>query len=140
VQYKKLGSAWILVLQTGDRLIEQLTVFIKQKHIRSGYFNAIGALSKAEIAHYDLRRQKYHYKTFNEALEIISLTGNISRKGKKIVVHAHIALGTTKMLVYGGHLKEATVSVTCELIIKKENTLLKRTFDQRTGLNLLNLK
>jgi predicted DNA-binding protein with PD1-like motif len=73
------------------------------------------------------------------ALEIVSLIGNISRlEGKDdIVVHSHIAVSAEDMLCYGGHLKEATVSVTCEISLTDYQTKITRGFNKDIGLNLI---
>jgi len=38
---------------------------------------------------------------------------------------------------FGGHLNEAVVSATCEVIIEKIEGSIEREFDKETGLNLL---
>jgi len=41
------------------------------------------------------------------------------------------------MHLFGGHLKEATVSVTCEIIFHEFKTRITRAPDQAAGLNLI---
>ena len=137
MQAKKSGDTSFIVLKRGEPIIQSLTEFVKQRRIKAGYFNAIGVVSRAEIAHYNLRQKKYHIRSFNQMLEIISLMGNVTRKGKDIVVHGHIALGTDKMALYGGHLREGITGVTCEIVFKEIKASIQRRFDKDTGLNLI---
>jgi len=60
-------------------------------------------------------------------------------KGDEKIIHCHIAVGTNKMALYGGHLKEATVSATCEIIFNELGDNLIRKEDQETGLNLISV-
>lgn len=139
MKFKQINDKHIIKLEKGEKIIETLTEFLKKKSIKSGYFFGIGAVSKAEIAHFNLDTKEYSYKTFNEPLEIISLLGNISTLDNKIIIHSHITLSDPEMKVYGGHLKEATISATCEIILTKINKEIKRALDRTTNLNLLEI-
>ncbi len=136
--FKQINDNYIIKLEKNEKIIETLTGFLKKKKITSGYFFGIGAVSKAEIAHFNLKK-KYSYKILNEPLEIISLLGNIATLDKQIIIHAHITLSDSEMNVYGGHLKEVTISATCEIILKKINKNLNRRLDNKINLNLLDL-
>lgn len=139
MKFTKINEKYIIKLEKGEKIIETLTQFCTNNNIESGYFFGIGAVSKAEIAHFSLDTKEYSYKTFNEPLEIVSLLGNISILKNKIMIHSHITLSNPQMKAYGGHLKEATISATCEIVLKKINTEIKRKLDKITNLNLLDL-
>lgn len=139
MKYKKINGSWVIVLKKDDKIIEKLKEFVKQEDITSGYFNAIGAVNFVELAHYNLEKKKYSSKLLSRPLEIVSLIGNIAVKKKEIVVHAHIVVGTDKMELYGGHLKEATVTATCEIIFNEFREEINRDYDDNTGLNLIRL-
>jgi len=149
-------SSWLIVLNRGEKIVENLAEFCRQENILSGSFNAIGAVNQVEMAHFDPVKKHYSYKMMNGALEIVSLNGNISRlEGKSvpeadpfrrgrpasgggdIVVHSHIAVSAEDMLCYGGHLKEATVAVICEIALIDYKTKVIRAFDKEIGLNLI---
>ena len=140
MEYKKIGDSWIIVLKRGEKIIEQLTIFVKREKIKSGCFNAIGAVSQVELAHYNIDQKRYRTKLIKQPLEIVSLMGNVARTGKEIIIHGHIVVGTDKMMLYGGHLREAIIGVTCELIFKEFKTVLKKKHDKNVGLNLMSLK
>ena len=119
--------------------IEKLTEFIKQKEIKGGYLFGLGAVSTVELAHYNLKKKKYCSRLLNAPLEIVSLAGNIGRKGEETVIHVHIAVSTKKMEVYGGHLKEAVVAATCEIILNEFQGMINREYSDEIGLNLVKL-
>jgi len=140
MKYKKINGSWVIVLRKDEKIIEKLTEFIKTENIRSGYFNAIGAVSSVELAHYNLEKKSYSSKLINRPLEIVSLMGNFTVKGEEIIVHAHIVVGTNQMELYGGHLKEATVAATLEVIFNEFKEVINKEYDKDTGLNLMELE
>ena len=127
----------MLILSKGEKVVEQLSAFCREENILSGCFNAIGAISQVEMAHFDPIKKHYSYRQMSGALEIVSLIGNFSRKDNEVVVHSHISISAEDMLCYGGHLKEATVAVTCEITLTDFKSNITRYFDNDTGLNLI---
>lgn len=55
------------------------------------------------------------------------------------MLHLHIVLGDEKFQAYGGHLKNAVVSATCEIAIFELDSKIKRKYDDEIGLNLLDI-
>jgi predicted DNA-binding protein with PD1-like motif len=139
MKYKKIDGVWVIILHTGDKIIESLTGFVKENGIKSGHFSAIGAVSRAEIAHFSFQEKKYSYKEFNQSLEILGIWGSVSYKDNDIVVHAHITLSDEEMHAFGGHLKEATVSATCEIMFTELGQKILRKPNPELGLNLIDL-
>jgi predicted DNA-binding protein with PD1-like motif len=137
VEYKKFNGTWILVLKKGDRIIEKLSEFIDTEQIKSGYMYGIGAVSSVEIAHYDLAEKKYSSKTFEEPLELLSLLGNVAFKDNEKIVHCHIILGRDDMSLFGGHLVEGTIGVTCEIVFNELDGQIPKKEDPEIGLNLI---
>lgn len=141
MQYKKVDDGlWIIVLKRGERIIEKLTEFISKININSGYFNAIGAISSVELGHYNLQKGEYTTKRIDSPLEIVSLMGNVTSKGKEKVIHGHIVVGNEGMQLHGGHLKEATVAATCEIILREFKEKVSRKYDSEIQLNLIALE
>jgi len=138
MQYKKVDEQlWVVVLKRGERVIEKLTDFIEREGIQSGYFNAIGAVSAVELGHYNLQKGEYTTKEIDSPLEIVSLMGNVSTKGEERFIHGHIVVGTDEMQLFGGHLKEATVAATCEVVFRGFREKLGREYDSNIKLHLL---
>ena len=64
----------------------------------------------------------------------MSLYGNITTVEGKPFIHAHIALGDNTLAVRGGHLREAVVSVTCEVTLTRFRDDIGRKKDETSGL------
>ncbi len=125
-------------LEKGEDLLESLAALAKKYEMVSGFFNAIGALSEANIGFFE----KGEYKSIKLELdlELVSCIGNISYREGELVVHAHIVVGDKEGKAFGGHvLNGCIVSVTCEIFLIEINQRIRRTEDKATGLFLLDL-
>lgn len=127
----------IIALLKGEEIIQTMIDFCAKKGIKSGFFQGIGGVSSVIIAHYNLKSKRYRTEIYNEPMEIVSLQGIIARKDDKPYVHCHGALADSAMRVYGGHVKEAIISATGEIVIRESEHKLIRRPDEKTGLNLL---
>jgi len=54
-------------------------------------------------------------------------------------VHAHVVVATSDGLAHGGHLLEATVRPTLEVILVEAPVHLHRTFDPEVGVAFIRL-
>ena len=54
-------------------------------------------------------------------------------------IHIHLTAGRADGTVIGGHLKRAVISATCELVLHTVYGRVPRFYDERTGLNLMEL-
>ena len=119
MEVRKDNDMYVVRLEKGDEVVRELSLFAVENGIQGAMIQAIGAFDEAELAYFDEEKGDYTYKTFDGGLEVISLTGNVSRLSKDDtpMVHLHAALGDKNFQVFGGHLKEGVVSVTLECFI-----------------------
>jgi predicted DNA-binding protein with PD1-like motif len=130
---------WALVFATGDSVVDPLTHFAEENALAGAHFTAIGAFRSAMLYYFDWESKEYHEIPIDEQVEVLALTGNIARGASGPRVHAHVVLGTRAGETRGGHLKEATVRPTLEVVLTEEPARLCRTHDDETGLALLDL-
>jgi predicted DNA-binding protein with PD1-like motif len=52
-------------------------------------------------------------------------------------IHAHVVVGTSEGAARGGHILEATVWPTLEVIVTESPRHLQRVYDEETGLALI---
>ena len=79
---------------------------------------------------------KYETEEYNGPLEIVGAQGSVALKGTDLIVHIHIQL-SGQDLCRGGHLTEAIVFSTAEVVIGELDFQLRRYADEYTGLNEL---
>ena len=135
----KTSYGYIMRLNKGEGLVSSLARFAKEKHIGAAWINGLGAVTSVELGYYDLDNQTYHWKIFNKTLEITSLSGNITSQDNQPTVHAHGTFSDESYQTVAGHIKEATIGGTCELMIATSNNIIVRARDDETGLNLMQL-
>jgi len=139
VKSKKLDSATILIFDTGDEVVSTLTRFAKENHIAAAHFTAIGAFSDVGLGYFDLQKKDYLRNQINEQVEVVSLIGDIALDKGEPKVHAHVVIGKRSGAAMGGHLLEAHVRPTLELVLEESGERLKRKFDPESGLALIDL-
>ncbi len=136
----RAGNIFMGKLSHGCDLLEELTRICREKGIRLGRIEAIGAVQKARIGFYDQKNKVYDYLIFDQPLELAKLAGNISLKDGNPFVHAHVTLADEAGKSYGGHLATGTIVFACEFIIEVfEGPAFDRGLDEETGLQLWSL-
>jgi len=76
----------------------------------------------------------------DEQVEVVSLIGDIALDDGNPKVHAHVVVGKKNGTTMGGHLLEAHVRPTLELVLQDSAEQLKRKFDPASGLALIDLE
>jgi len=123
----------------GD-LLDQLTAICQKENISLGKVQAIGAVKKAKVGYYNQKTREYQLVEIDKNLEITNLSGNISLRDNKPMVHAHITLSDKDGNAFGGHLVQGTIVFACEFIIHIfAGPAYHRAHDENTGLPLWNI-
>jgi len=136
---KKLNSGTVLVFDTGDEVVSTLTKFAKDHRITAAHFTAIGAFSDAALGYFDWQQKDYLKNQVNEQVEVVSLIGDIALNDGNPKIHAHVVVGKPNGSTLGGHLLEAHVRPTLELVLQESSQELTRKFDPKSGLALIDL-
>lgn len=122
-----------------QELASEITNYCVRSGITSGVI--IGIIGSVESAKLNfLRKLPGMYETveYTGPLEIVCAQGSVALKDSDIIVHIHIQLGGRDGC-HGGHLVEATVFSTAEVVIGELDYQLVRYADSYTGLNELKL-
>lgn len=135
----KKGPAHLLRLEKGEKIVETLTAYCLRQRIGAAFFQGLGTCRKAELGFFRTARQRYFVRTFRGDREIASLQGNVSLLEGKPFVHAHIVISGRDFLARGGHLVEAEVQATCEIVILPLRGTVRRRFEPGSGLSLWDL-
>jgi len=130
---------YALIFETDDEPISILTRFAEENGITAARFTAIGAFSRATLAYFDWERKEYRKIPVDEQVEVLSLVGDIALDGGQPKVHAHVVLGMQKGDARGGHLMDASVRPTLEVMLEKSPSHLKKPFDPASGLSLIRI-
>jgi len=134
MKYFVLGHDYVVRLDAGEKIVETLISLCGRDGIGGGFFHGLGAVGETEIGHFDPESNDYTWVKLSGPYEIMSLYGNITTVEGKPFIHAHIALGDNTLAVRGGHLREAVVSVTCEVTLTRFRDDIGRKKDETSGL------
>ena len=137
-QYER-GRTFVAKLDYQSDLLEELNKICCEKYINAGYIQAIGAVSSLKYGFYDQNTKEYIYNTYayDESLEIVSCSGNVSVKDGKPFCHVHIVASDKKGKCVGGHLAAGTSVFAAEVVIQEIlGEDLIRELDETTKLTL----
>ncbi len=130
---------FVLVFATDDPVKSLLDEFATEHRIGAARFTGIGALSAATLGYFDWDTKQYVEIPVSEQVEVLSLIGDIALKDGKPSVHGHMVVGHMDGSTRGGHLLEAHVRPTLELILIESPRHLHKVVDPESGLALIKL-
>jgi uncharacterized protein len=108
--------------------------------LAASHFTAIGGFQEATLGYFDLEKKDYNKLPVREQVEVLSLVGDITltEKGEP-KIHAHVVVGRSDASTRGGHLIEARVRPTLEVMLVESPRHLRRKHDPHSGLALIQL-
>jgi predicted DNA-binding protein with PD1-like motif len=105
--------------------------FVTANHIESAHFQGLGACTDAVLAYWDPRIGDYRKARYEQQMEIVSLLGDAApTPGDGAGLHVHMGLGFADGTMHGGHLFEAHVSPTLELVLTASPVAMHRQYDE----------
>src|SRR4051812_23229500 len=132
---------WAVVFDSGDEVVEGLKRFAREKKLSASAFTAIGAFSDCVLGYFNFEKRDYKRIPIAEQVEVLSLIGDVTLDdGDEPKLHAHVVLGKSDGTAHGGHLVQAHVKPTLEVIVTESPTHLHRRHDPATGLALIDIE
>jgi predicted DNA-binding protein with PD1-like motif len=128
---------YAVVFESGDEVSSGLLRFAKERGLRASHLTAIGAFDDVTLGFFDFAIKDYRRTRLCEQVEVVSLVGDIALDGDEPRVHAHVVVAKEDGSAYGGHLLEARVRPTLEVVVVESPAYLRRVFDRDTGLTLI---
>ncbi|MFC7287192.1 PPC domain-containing DNA-binding protein [Herminiimonas glaciei] len=133
-------KTYVLILESGEEVVSQIQRFARENNLTASRFTAIGAFSSATLGYFDWNQKDYEKIPVSEQVEVLSLIGDIALQDGAAKIHAHVVVGKRDGSAHGGHLLEAYVRPTLEIILTEAPSYLKRSFDPESGLCLIDLE
>jgi predicted DNA-binding protein with PD1-like motif len=126
-----------IVFEAGESVMEGLTRFAEEHALSASRLTAIGAFERARLGFFDWDAKDYVEIPVDEQVEVLALVGDVTLDGTERKVHAHVVLGRRDGTTRGGHLLEATVRPTLEVMLVESPGHLARELDGDSGLALI---
>lgn len=133
-------KTFALIFDKGDEVMQTLLAFAKERRLAGSHFTAIGAFQDATLGYFDWEKKDYQKIPVREQVEVVSLVGDIAEDAKgEPKVHAHVVVGRSDGTARAGHLLEAHVRPTLELILTESPAHLRRRHDPASGIALIHI-
>lgn len=137
MEYRRAGNVIVARLDQGEKVKESIHAISVAENIQAGTVTGLGAIRDPEISFYHLDTQEYETQSFDDDFEVLSLNGTLTTVNGEPHEHLHIVLGKADFTTLGGHLEDATVSVTMEVSITIIDNYLTRQLDTNVGLETI---
>lgn len=132
-------KTYVVVFDTGEEFMAGIERFALEHGLDGGDFTAIDAFRRATLGFFDIETKEYRKIPIEEQVEVLSLIGNIAIHKGKPKIHAHAVVGKADGTTRGGHVLEAVVRPTLEVVVTESPAHLRREVDEETGLPLIRL-
>lgn len=132
-------KTFVLIFDTGDEVATGLAEFAKQQRLGAAHFTAIGAFQELTLGYFAWESKQYQKIPLKEQVEVLSLAGNLVLADGSPKLHAHVVVGKPDGTAHGGHLIEAIVRPTLEVVLIESPKRLERRHDPQSGLALIKL-
>jgi uncharacterized protein len=128
---------YAVIFYQGDEAFSGLLEFAEKYHVTSAHFTAIGAVNKATLGWFDPQRKMYKKIPVSGQHEVIAMSGDIALYQGKPVVHTHMVVGGPDGTTRAGHVLDAYVSPTLEVMVTVDPVAMHKRFDPATDLTLI---
>ena len=136
MEYRRFDKTIVMRIDRGEEILTQLKAMALKENIKLASVRALGATDDFTVGVFKVAEKKYYANHFTGDFEIVSLTGTISTMNGEYYVHLHMSAGDEQGRVFGGHLNEAIISATCEMVVEIIDGQVDRIRDEAVGLNL----
>jgi uncharacterized protein len=131
-------KTYVLVLSKGEEVVGAIEGFVRKQGLAAAQITAIGALSDAVLGFFDWETKDYVKIPVNEQVEVVSFIGDVAiGPDGKPALHPHIVVSRRNGSALGGHLLEAHVRPTLEVVLTESPAHLRKRKDPASGLALI---
>lgn len=133
-------KTFALVFDVGDEVVSEITNFARDYALDAASLSAIGAFSGAMLGYFDVEKKEYEEIPVEEQVEVLSMIGDVAvKEDGDPQLHAHVVVGRRDGATRGGHLLEARVRPTLEVVLVESPTHLRKKTNEEFGLALIDL-
>lgn len=136
MEHTTTNNGYIIRLDRGEDVFEELTKFAEKVNITAADFHAIGAVEKLSIGSYDLEKKEYDRREVGGILEAVAVLGNVALADNTSFLHIHGVFSDADLTCFGGHVFSMHVAVTLEVFLTPHDTKVVRELNESIGLKL----
>lgn len=131
-------KTFALILDKGDEAVSSIEAFAREMQIAAAQFTGIGAFSDLILGFFDWETKEYQKIPVTQQVEVVSLIGDVALgPDGKAALHPHVVVSRSDGTAMGGHLLQAHVRPTLEIILTESPNYLRKRKDPESGLALV---
>jgi predicted DNA-binding protein with PD1-like motif len=131
-------KTYVLVLEKGDETVSSIEGFVRDHGVGAAQLTGLGAFSDAVLGFFDWEAKDYRKIPVQEQVEVVSLLGDVAiGLDGKPSLHPHVVVSRSDGTAMGGHLLEAHVRPTLEVVLTESPRHLHKRKDEESGLALI---
>ncbi|OGI26795.1 MAG: hypothetical protein A2287_01100 [Candidatus Melainabacteria bacterium RIFOXYA12_FULL_32_12] len=135
-----LGRVFVVLIEDGEDILEQLKNIIKKENIKAGFVHLIGASSNSKVVLGPVKKEyppNPFWWEFDDAREILGL-GIFAWENDEPKIHLHAGIGHNTESKVGCIREKSKVYITIEVIIQEiTSSNVVRELDSRYNASLL---
>ena len=136
MEYRKYGDTYLVRIDRGEEILASIKALCTQEKIALATIDGLGAIDHAVVCVYDVVSKTFFRKTFDEPMEISSLTGTVTEMDGEVYLHVHATVCDRELRAHGGHVNELRVAATSEIVVRTLPGHVGRVLNEDIGLNL----
>lgn len=142
MEYKKMKDRIYLRIDKEEEIFETIKAVCTRERVFGGYFQGIGACNRVTLSSYLPEKNEFMDHTISAGMiDMVSLMGNISMDCNGMpYLHGHAVFSYLnekgELAMSAGHLKEAEINYTGEIIIMPAGDTIGRKTDPKTGIEV----
>lgn len=144
MEYRNYSGKYYVRLDKDDEVIASLISLCEKENIKVAQIQGIGGCEKAVVGVFDMVKKDYNRETVCGMLEMISLDGNVTEHEGKPYIHAHATFAyhdeSGQARVLTGHLLEAVIGLTGEIVLTPADGHITRRFVEDLGIRVWNFE
>jgi predicted DNA-binding protein with PD1-like motif len=103
--------------------MRELNSFIREHAVESASITGIGAFRRALLRYFEWQTKQYKKISVDGQVEVLSVFGDVAVGEEEPSLHLHAVLGRADGSMAGGHLLEAHVRPTLEIILTNRRAI-----------------
>jgi uncharacterized protein len=130
---------YVLVCEPGEEAFGALEQLARDEHLEAAHLSGLGGFESATVGWFDRQRKDFRRIQVDEPTEVLSLVGDVAEGPDGPSLNVHVVLGLADGTTRGGHLLEARVWPTLEVMARETPAELRRVPHPEIGLALIDL-
>lgn len=130
---------YVMVCDPGEEAFGALEQLARQENLEAAHLSGLGGFESATLGWFDRQKKDFRRTRIDEPTEVLSLVGDVAEGPDGPSLNVHVVLGLADGTTRGGHLLEAQVFPTLEVMATETAAQLRRVPRPDIGLALIDL-